>query len=157
MFDILMYLFENYIHNEADIYVEQNQLTDELLRAGFNKPEIFKALDWLEQLADLQYSDESPYLITKPQHAIRVFTDSECQMLNVECRGFLMFVEQIGVINSVTREMVMDRLSALDKPYIGLDDLKWVVLMVLFNVPGSEEAYGQMEDLIFDEPSELLH
>lgn len=48
-------------------------------------------------------------------------------------------------------------LSALDKPYIGLDDLKWVVLMVLFNVPGSEEAYGQMEDLIFDEPSELLH
>jgi len=157
MFDILMYLFENYIHSEADIYIEENELTDELLRAGFNKTEIFKALNWLEQLADLQRSDESPYLITKPQQAMRIFTDSECKMLNVECRGFLMFLEQIRVVNSVTREMVMDRLAALDKLYISLDDLKWVVLMVLFNVPGSEEAYEQMEDLIFDEPTELLH
>ncbi|MGS0537146.1 DUF494 family protein [Pseudoalteromonas sp. SaAl2] len=157
MFDILMYLFENYIHSEAEIFVEQNELTDELLRAGFNKPEIFKALDWLEQLADLQHSDEVPYLNAYPHHAVRIFTDSECQMLSTECRGFLMFVEQIGVINNVTREMVMDRLFALDKPYIGLDDLKWVVLMVLFNVPGSELAYSQMEDLIFDEPAEVLH
>lgn len=152
-----MYLFENYIHSEADIFAEQNELTDELLRAGFNKPEIFKALNWLEQLAELQHSDETPYLIAYPQQAIRIFTKSECDMLNVQCRGFLMFVEQIGVINSVTREMVMDRLAALDKPDISLDDLKWLVLMVLFNVPGSEEAYEQMEDLIFDEPSDLLH
>lgn len=157
MFDILMYLFENYIHSEAEIFVEQNELTEELLRAGFNKPEIYKALDWLEQLADLQHSDEEPYLNAYPLHAVRIYTDRECQMLSVECRGFLMFVEQIGVINNMTREMVMDRLFALDKPDIGLDDLKWVVLMVLFNVPGSELAYSQMEDLIFDEPAEVLH
>ncbi|KTF10937.1 DUF494 family protein [Pseudoalteromonas sp. H105] len=157
MFDILMYLFENYIHSDAEVFVEQNELTDELLRAGFNKPEIYKALDWLEQLADLQHCDEVPYLNAYPQHAVRIFTDSECQMLSTECRGFLMFIEQIGVINNETREMVMDRLFALDKPYIGLDDLKWVVLMVLFNVPGSELAYSQMEELIFDEPAEVLH
>ena len=69
MFDILMYLFENYIHSEAEVFVEHNELTDELLRAGFNKPEIYKALDWLEQLADLQHSDEFPYLNRLPQHA----------------------------------------------------------------------------------------
>lgn len=157
MFDILMYLFENYINGEAEIFAEQNELTDELQRAGFNKPEIYKALNWLEQLADLQRSDEFPYLNAQPQKSIRVYTDSECQMLGVECRGFLMFVEQIGVINSITREMVIDRLFALDKAFISLEDLKWVVLMVLFNVPGSEQAYAQMEDLIFDEPTELLH
>ena len=88
---------------------------------------------------------------------MRIFTDSECQRLSAECRGFLMFIEQIGVINNVTREMVMDCLASLDKPTISLEDLKWIVLMILFNVPGSEEAYEQMEDLIFDEPSELLH
>ncbi|MFP3366217.1 DUF494 family protein, partial [Pseudoalteromonas sp. SIMBA_148] len=48
-------------------------------------------------------------------------------------------------------------LASLDKPTISLEDLKWFVLMILFNVPGSEEAYEQMEDLIFEEPSELLH
>lgn len=157
MFDILMYLFENYVHNETDVFVEQNELTDELLRAGFNKPEILKAIDWLEQLAELQHSDKSPYLFTHPQQATRVFTASECQVLDVECRGFLMFVEQIGVINNETREMVLDRLAALDKNFIVLEDLKWLVLMVLFNVPGSEKAYEQMENLIFDEPGEVLH
>ena len=62
---------------------------------------------------------------------------------------FLMFVEQVGVINSATREMVMDRLFALDKPIYHLMILSGVVLMVLFNVPGSEQAYAQMEELIF--------
>ena len=68
-----------------------------------------------------------------------------------------MFVEQTGVINSTTREMVMDRLAALDNSAITLEDLKWLILMVLFNVPDSQQAYEQMEDLIFDEPSEVLH
>ncbi|MAY60229.1 MULTISPECIES: DUF494 family protein [Pseudoalteromonas] len=157
MFDILMYLFENYVHSESDVFVEQSTLTDELLRAGFNKLEINKAIDWLDQLAALQYSNESPYLLATPQHAVRIFTDSECQVLDTECRGFLMFVEQTGVINSTTREMVMDRLAALDNSAITLEDLKWLILMVLFNAPDSQQAYEQMEDLIFDEPSEVLH
>ena len=91
------------------------------------------------------------------QHAVRIFTDSECRVLDTECRGFLMFVEQTGVINSTTREMVMDRLAALDNSAITLEDLKWLILMVLFNAPDSQQAYEQMEDLIFDEPSEVLH
>jgi Smg protein len=45
----------------------------------------------------------------------------------------------------------------LDQSSVSLDDLKWVVLMVLFNVPGRENAYAQMEDLIFDEPTGPLH
>ncbi|MFC3033204.1 DUF494 family protein [Pseudoalteromonas fenneropenaei] len=157
MFDILMYLFENYIHNESEVFVEQNELTKELLRAGFNQEEIYKALDWLEQLADLQHSDEHPYLNAKPERSIRVFAEQECEMLDIECRSFLMFVERVGVIDSSTREMVIDRVFALEKPAICLDDLKWVILMVLFNVPGKEQAYAQMEDLIFDEPNGVLH
>ena len=41
MFDILMYLFENYIHSESAIFVEENELTDELKRAGFHSSEIY--------------------------------------------------------------------------------------------------------------------
>ncbi len=157
MFDILMYLFENYIHNESEIFVEQSELTDELLRAGFNNREIYKALDWLEQLADLQHSDEFPYLNRAPIKSVRVYTHSECEKLDLSCRGFLMFLEQAGVIDTTTREMVIDRIFALDKEVIELDDLKWVVLMVLFNVPGKEVAYAQMEDLLFEEQNGTIH
>jgi uncharacterized protein Smg (DUF494 family) len=34
--------------------------------------------------------------------------------------------------------MVMDCLTMLDKPFIGLDYLKWVALTVLFNISGSK-------------------
>lgn len=57
MFDVLMYLFETYIHSDADVMVEQDELTDELSRAGFDKDEIEKALNWLERLANLHDSE----------------------------------------------------------------------------------------------------
>lgn len=61
MFDILMYLFENYVHSEVEMLVDEDELTKELTRAGFHQSEIIKALSWLERLAELQESD-TPYL-----------------------------------------------------------------------------------------------
>ncbi len=54
MFDVLMYLFETYIHNEPEMRVDQDQLTDDLAQAGFHRDDIYNALNWLEKLADLQ-------------------------------------------------------------------------------------------------------
>lgn len=58
------------------------------------------------------------------------------------------------MLNVQTREMVIDRVMELDEPAMVLEDLKWVILMVLFNAPGNESAYEQMEDLIFEQPEE---
>ena len=68
-----------------------------------------------------------------------------------------MFLEQINVLDASTREMVIDRIMEIDSPEFCLEDMKWVVLMVLFNVPGKENAYAQMEDLLFDEQEGPLH
>ncbi|MDG1752693.1 MAG: DUF494 family protein [Thalassotalea sp.] len=157
MFDILMYLFENYIHSEAEVMVDHDILTDELTRAGFHQDEIYKALSWLEKLAALQDTDSYPYFTREVSRSFRIYTDEENQLLDMECRGFLMFLEQVNVLDFTTREMVIDRVMELDTKFFSIDDLKWVVLMVLFNVPGKESAYSQMEDLIFDEQEGPLH
>ncbi len=158
MFDILMYLFENFIHNETEIRVDQDELTDELTRAGFHHDEIYKALSWLEKLAALQDTDITPYLAKgSASFVTRVYIQEEEMRLDVECRGFLMFLEQINVLDSSTREMVIDRVMEIDSKEFCLEDMKWVVLMVLFNVPGKELAYEQMEELIFDYPEGYLH
>ena len=157
MFDILMYLFENYIHSEAEVMVDHDVLTDELTRAGFHQDEIYKALNWLEKLAALQDSDAYPYLTRVTGNATRIYTTEEMEILDTDCRGFLMFLEQVKVLDFSTREMVIDRVMELDTQYFVMEDLKWVVLMVLFNVPGKENAYSQMEDLIFDEQEGPLH
>jgi Smg protein len=158
MFDILMYLFENLIHSESEFRVDQDELTEELIRAGFHHDEIYKALAWLEKLAALQDTDINPYLTSGNSPSVaRVFTAEEEVRLDVECRGFLMFLEQINVLDASTREMVIDRVMEIDINDFCLEDLKWVVLMVLFNVPGKENAYAQMEDLLFEVPEGPLH
>ncbi|MBC3766611.1 DUF494 family protein [Neptunicella marina] len=158
MFDILMYLFENFIHSETEIRVDQDELTDELIRAGFHHDEIYKALAWLEKLAALQETDTTPYLAKASITPVtRIYTQEEEMQLDVTSRGFLMFLEQINVLDPSTREMVIDRVMEIDSAEFCLEDLKWVVLMVLFNVPGKENAYDQMEDLLFEEPEGPLH
>lgn len=156
MFDILMYLFENFIHSDMEVVVNHDELTDELTRAGFHRQEIHKALAWLERLADLQDS-QLPYVNKSPSSSTRVFTAEEVARLDCASRGFLMYLENLGVLDFATREMVIDRVMELDTQQFTLDDLKWVVLMVLFNVPGHEDAYDQMEGLLFEEPEGLLH
>jgi Smg protein len=48
-------------------------------------------------------------------------------------------------------------LLALETPDIDVEQIKWVVLMVLFSQPGQELAYARMEDLVFDEGETAVH
>jgi Smg protein len=157
MMDILMYLFETYIHSDVELMVDQDELEEELLRAGFHQDEIYKALDWLEGLAALQNSDTRPAFTVGAATSARIYTQSEMRRLDVTCRGFLLLLEQIKVLTPETREMVIDRVMGLETHDLQLDDLKWVILMVLFNVPGNENAYTQMEELLFSTEMGMLH
>ena len=156
MFDVLMYLFETYVQSDADLMVDQDELAEELGRAGFHQDEIYKALTWLEHLAVL-HDEENAGRPVCATGSFRIYSAPEMEKLGVECRGFLLFLEQIGVLSCETREIVIERLMELDNSEIELDDLKWVVLMVLFNVPGHENACQQMEGLLYDEPEGLIH
>jgi Smg protein len=152
-----MYLFETYIHNEAEMRVDQDKLTDDLSDAGFHREDIYNALNWLEKLADYQDGLVAPILLTTDPLSMRIYTEEESQRLDANCRGFILFLEQIQVLNLDTREMVIERIMALDTLEFDLDDLKWVVLMVLFNIPGCENAYQQMEELLFNVDEGMLH
>jgi Smg protein len=145
-----MYLFESYIHNETEMRVDQDTLTDDLTRAGFDRNDIYSALSWLEKLADIQEGQTVPLYLANDPLAMRIYTQDETLRLDAECRGFLLFLEQIQVLNLETREMVIERVMALETQEFDLEDLKWVILMVLFNVPGCENAYQQMEELLFE-------
>lgn len=151
MFDVLMYLFETYVQSELDFMVDQDALTDELTRAGFQKPEIFKALTWLEHLAALHDAQSDSSFTPCTPDSFRIYAADESLKLSAECRGFLLFLEQVRVLNADAREIVIERLMDLDADEIELDDLKWVVMMVLFNLPGGENACHQLEELMYEE------
>lgn len=137
--DVLQYIFERF---QEETFVEINQsqsLVKELKNVGFRTGEIDSALDWLDGL--LGAGENSFDLKQSNQQNIRIFHPFESRYFSVEARGFLYFLEQAGVLDNYSREAVIDRVLALDSANpIDLDELKWVVNMVLFNIPGKEEA-----------------
>ena len=152
--DVLMYLFETYIDAEEEPEPDQNELRDELSRAGFGDTEIDRALDWLDGLTDKV--DGHAYH-QQTEHGTRIYNDMEHQRLDCGCRGFITYLEQIGILSPRQREILVDRLLALESPDIDVEQIKWVVLMVLFSQPGQELAYARMEDLVFEENPGLVH
>ena len=155
MLDVLLYLFENYYMDEdPEQRPDRRSLQSELLEAGFERSEIDKSFAWLDSLAQCRHA-AIPALET--DRAIRVFAAGERERLDVDARGFLMFLEQIGILDPATRELILDRVMALDTGAVDLEQLKWIILMVLFNQPGQEAAYAWMEDLVFEEPAGRLH
>ena len=58
----------------------------------------------------------------------------ECAKLDAGCRGLVMHLENIGVLDPVLRELVMDRAMAAAGRTLSLDQLKLIVLMVLWNL-----------------------
>jgi Smg protein len=153
--DILIYLFENYFDADLDCAPEPDRdtLRDELERAGFSEREVGRALEWLEQLS----ADPNRTGALPGSRAIRIFDAREQARLDTECRGYIMYLENIGIISPAQRELVIDRLLALDVQQIDIEQVKWVVLMVLFSQPGQQSAYLRMEDLVFDNRLQVVH
>ncbi len=152
--DVLMYLFETYVDTDDEPEADHNELRDELSRAGFADPEIDRALDWLDGLTDHQ--GELAFQ-AQTSRGSRVYNDFEQERLDSGCRGYIAYLEQIGILSAPQREILVDRLLALDASDIDVDQIKWVVLMVLFSQPGQELAYARMEDLVFEESTGSIH
>lgn len=152
--DVLMYLFETYTDVDAEPEPDRTALRDELKRAGFRHPEIDRALEWLDGLAT---REEDPAWQPPTERATRVFSDFEIAHLDAGCRGFIMYLEHIGILSAGQRELVIDRVMALGDEAADVDQIKWVVLMVLFSQPGEETAYARMEDLVFEDRMALTH
>ena len=158
MLDVLMYLFEHYINEESEVSADHDSLKIRLEEAGFSQSEISKAFCWLEDLSEQR---EAGALGQEELHAtpgtMRIYSPSELERLETESRGFLLFLEQTNVLSPITRELIIGRALALETSAIGLDDMKWIVLMVLFNQPGQEAAYSWVEDIVFDGMETTLH
>jgi Smg protein len=151
IFDVLMYLFENYMEEEVDILPDSDAIRTELLEAGFQQIAVSKAFDWLESL------NSQGLIKTSAAPTFRIFCREEIAKLDLECRSLLMFLEYTGILNTTNREIVIDRAMALDDEDISLEKLKWIALMVLLSQPNEEIAFSRMEDLIYDLVPSYLH
>src|SRR3546814_3829098 len=93
--DVLLYLFEHYFTEDADLVRDRDSLQSGLLQAGFSPAETSKAFDWLDALA----AQRPSAAIRRVDGPTRVYFGPELDKLDVECRGFLMVLEQHGILD----------------------------------------------------------
>ena len=151
--DVLMYLFENIIGEEHPVDPERDLVVNRLEELGFPQHEILKAFDWLEDLADIQGEIDEE---TGRPSSIRVYSDLEKMLLDQESIVFLIFLEQSAILTPATRELILDRVTALDAE-LDIEQLKWIVMIVLYSHPGEEKAYAWMESMVFDQVMHYMH
>jgi len=151
IFDVLIYLFENYINSEIETQPDSDELKTELKEAGFNHNCISKAFDWLDSLA---LQEETNF---KSPKNFRIFSGAEADKLSLACRDFILLLERLDIFTANTREIVIGRAMAITSTKVAIEELKWISLIVLLSQPDDEIAIAQMENIIYQEASALLH
>jgi Smg protein len=150
MFDVLVYLYENYWRPDA--CPEHPQLRRKLSAVGFESDEIQEALRWLDGLASSAESCTG----SQGSGSIRIYTEAESELLGDESIGFICFLESAGVLPPPMREMVIDRATAIGSGPVDLDDLKIIVLMVFWSL-GEEPDALILDELFVDPEDRLIH
>lgn len=148
MFDVLVYLYENYWRPDA--CPDHDQLTRKLSAVGFESDEIQDALVWLDGLAE----NAQAHAVAQSANSLRVYSPSEIDRLGEDSIGFISFLESAGVLPPAMREMVIDRASAAGDSPLALEDLKVIVLMVFWS--RGEEPDALILDELFVAPEERL-
>ena len=152
--DVLMYMFQSYVEDNEEVELDKESLHKNLSEAGFADRNIEKAFEWLEGLPGI---DDNTLLNKPTKNSFRLFSDSEHSKIGEEGLSFLMFLERLGIFHGEIREHVIDRIMALDTRNVDLGQIRWVVLMILFNTPGNESNYTWLQNLNSDKILPYIH
>jgi len=129
MYDVLVYLFENC--QQAEVSDDRDRVARKLSAAGFEDSDISEALHWLAGVSRTPRSVSAT--LPDSRTSFRAFAPRELAKLDAECRGFLITLEQSGILTSQTREIVLERSLAASGQSLSIEQLKLITLMVLWN------------------------
>jgi len=152
VFDVLVYLFENYYQNDASL--DHDALARKLTAAGFENEDITDALDWLRTLSSTEPSalpeqfDESL--------SFRSYSAEESAKITPEGLGFVAFLESARVLTPTLRETILERAMAVEGDVVQLDKLKVIVLMVLWARRGDVDTLV-LEELLPEGEPRAIH
>ena len=152
MFEVLVFMFENYIAHHA--LPDDEIMTQELSAAGFEQSDIVGAVDWFHEMRNMLI--EPPAVYTHQHTSMRVFSEIEHKKISLESISFVIFLQQANVINDVERDLILDRAMALKQEQIKIEEMRWITMIALWNA-GREKDYLFVEDALFNPRGLTLH
>ncbi len=149
VFDILMYLFETYLDDDQSEIPSADNIRNELSRIGFHDSNVDKAFKWLDDLSTLKEYDFTIEQIDN--NSFRTFSAIESSTFDQQAQAVLIELVNLNILSPTQREIIIDKALALDIAPINQEQMKWVVLMVLFNMPDSAGSFTWIQDLLYQE------
>lgn len=152
MFDVLAFLFEQYV--SLDDYPDRRALAKQLSAAGFDEDEIDEVLDWLSEFDQL---DLTPYASLDQGPLLpRMLHPREAGRLSAEAQSLVLYLSSSGALRAGQRELMMDQLMQSSAQLIDDEAVKRVALMVLWR-QGNDLANLLIEELLFSEADVAMH
>lgn len=149
VFDILMYLFETYLDDDQSEIPSADNIRNELSRIGFDDSNVDKSFKWLDDLSTLK---EYNFTIEQlDNNSFRTFSSIESSTFDQQAQAVLIELVNLNILTPTQREIIIDKALALDIAPINQEQMKWVVLMVLFNMPDSAGSFTWIQDLLYQE------
>lgn len=153
---VLLHILENHLQKPRGQKISEAALLDDLKEAGFDKEVIFEAFEWLKHIFELNLAEANH--CDDDSGSIRVFAEQECQVLSTDVRGYILFLEHAGILNSVTRERVISRLLANHDASLDLHHVKAITMLVLQHASENDpSALHCIESLIVSEHEHGWH
>ena len=129
MYDVLVYVFENC--QQYELSNEKERVAKKLSAAGFDDSDISEALTWLAGVVRGPHRSLAP--LPESGAGFRAYAPRELARLDAECRGLLIYFEQSAILTPQMREHVIERALAATGDGLTIEQLKLIVLMVLWN------------------------
>ncbi len=119
------------------------ELDHELEELGYSSKEIEQAMFWLSS----QHRVTIPGVaeIVKPSH--RVLSPWEAACLDSEAYGYLLRLQNLGIIDQEQFEKIVTRILPIGGEKLPLGELKTLAGSVIFNVGGEEYDDETLDDL----------
>ena len=130
---------------------------------------------WITNSKDLNYQclilvnkqnstlEDHPHLLLKRfpwllslNNSMRIYNEVEKNKLDAKSRGFIMFMENMGQLSASQREIVIDQVMSLEDSKLTIDDLKWVVMMVIGNSTEAPVPAQWIESIVFYDDNPTL-
>ena len=151
--DILLYLFEYYSEDPVRESETSFEIRDHLIGAGFHDDAIDHAMDWVEIFKS---STETPMLHSPSSSSIRILSDDEKNLLDIECQNYITRLEKFGLLTPEKRELLIDKLTSIGFEPMDLEVVKALSILMLFQEPSVEvKLHAYENDEAIDSPKTL--